>query len=117
VSKKILIIDDYEPNLKLLEKFLNLHGYETCTAKDSVEGFEAIHKESPGLIILDMKLDDAWGSRFFRMLTEVDEFKEIPLIIKSGIAETYVPVEKALAFFISPFNPFDLLEVIKKAIG
>lgn len=117
MAKKILIIDDNERIVGMLAEFLGRHGYETCFATDGAEGFEAVHTESPDLIILDLELRDAWGSRFFRMFTEEEAFKRIPLIVKSGRKDTYIPVEKAVAGFLKPFNLLDLLDVIEKTIG
>ncbi len=88
-----------------------------CSASDGVEGFEAVHKEKPNLIILDLQLADEWGSRFFRMFTEVEEFKKIPLIVKSGRAGTFVATDKAVASFDKPYDPFDILRVVRENIG
>ena len=117
MAKKILIIDDNEKSVGMLAEFLGRHGYETCSASDGAEGFEAVHTEAPDLIILDLQLRNEWGSRFFRMFTEEEAFKKIPLIVKSGRKDTYIPVEKAIAAFLKPFNVLDLLDVIQKTIG
>jgi len=117
MAKKILIIDNNMKIAGMLAEFLGRHGYDTCSASDGVEGFEAVHKEEPDLIILDLQLADEWGSRFFRMFTEVEEFKKIPLIVKSGRRETYIPVARAVASFLKPFNLLELLDVINKTIG
>ena len=117
MAKKILIIDDNEKIVGMLAEFLGRHGYDTCCASDGVEGFEMVHKEAPDLIILDLQLRDGWGSRFFRMFTEEEGFKHVPLIVKSGRQDTYIPVEKAVAAFVKPFNVLELLDVVEKTIG
>lgn len=116
MAKKILIIDDNEKIVGKLTGFLSRHGYDTCSACDGVEGFEAVHREEPDLIILDLQLRDGWGSRFFRMFTEIEAFKRIPLIVKSGRKDTYIPTERAVAAFLKPFNLLELLEVIDKTL-
>jgi DNA-binding response OmpR family regulator len=117
MSKKVLIIDDNPRVIEILTEFLSRHGYDTCSASDGAEGFEAVHKEEPDLIILDLQLRDEWGARFFRMFTEVEAFKQIPLIVKSGREDTYIPLERAVAAFLKPFNLLELLDVINKTIG
>lgn len=117
MGKKILILDDNERVAGMISQVLGRHGYDTCLAFDGAEGFEAVHREKPDLIILELQFCGPWGSRFFRMLTEVDAFKRIPLIVKSRGGDTYIPMERATASFLKPFNLLELLDVIDKNIG
>jgi len=117
LGKKILIIDDEQKTADKLKRLLVVNGYEVFWADDWAEGFEAVYRKKPDLIILDTRFPDGWGSRFFRMFTEVEELKKIPLIIKRGNLQSYIAEKKAVASFIIPYNPLELIDTVKKTIG
>jgi len=117
MGKKILIIDDNHDTASKLKRFLDGNGYEAFAAEDWSEGFEAAYRKKPDLIILDTQFADEWGSRFFRMFTEVKEFKKTPLIVKKGKSQNHIPGEKAVASFTKPYDLFGLLEAVKNILG
>ena len=117
MGKKILIIDDNHDIAVKLQRFLDSNGYVTYVAEDWSEGFEAAYRKKPDLIILDTQFADEWGSRFFRMFTEVEEFKKIPLIIKKGKSQSHLPGKKAVVSFTKPYDISSLLQAVKDAIG
>ena len=117
MGKRILIIDDNQDIASKLKQFLDGNGYEAFVAEDWAEGFEAAYRKKPDLIILDTQFADDWGSRFFRMFTEVEEFKKTPLIVKRGKSQSHIPKKKAVALFTKPYDLFRLLEAVKNTIG
>ena len=117
MKNKILIIDDNHDIADKLKRFLGENGYEAFVTADWAEGFETVYRNKPDLIILDMQFADEWGSRFFRMFTEVEEFKKTPLIIKTGKSRTHIPEKKAVASFTKPYDLFRLLETVDSNLG
>jgi DNA-binding response OmpR family regulator len=117
LGKKILIIDDTPPIAGKLKRFLELWDYEVFLSEDWADAFESVHRKKPDLIILNTQFADVYGTRYFRMLTEVEEFVKIPLIIKRAASQAYIPEEKAIASFVRAYNPLELLDVVKKTIG
>lgn len=116
MGKKILIIDDAPAIAGKLKRFLELSGYEVFFKEDWAEAFEAVHRERPDLIILNTQFADVYGTRFFRMLTEVEELVKIPLIIKRAASQTYIPEERAVASFVDSYKPLELLKVVRKLL-
>ncbi len=117
MSKKILVIDDEPHVVKYLTIFLQDSGYETCSAADGEEAFEVLKKEKPDLVTLDLQMPNETGTRFYRNLIKSKEFKDIPVIVISGIPGRHLAVSKPVAVFEKPIDREALLETIRKTIG
>ena len=116
MAKKILIIEDDPIVARYLDRLFTDNGYETCTATSSMEGLEVVKEEKPDLISLDLMMPGEWGPRFYRKLRKDEEFKDIPVIVVSGIDGDHA-IRDAVAFVHKPFDPDKLIEIVKNAIG
>ncbi|MDF1591547.1 MAG: response regulator [Desulfobacterales bacterium] len=117
MAKKILIVDD-DPNIvTYLEDIFTDNGYETCVAADGSEAMTVVKKEKPDLITLDLEMPEEWGPRFYRKLTKEEEFKNIPVIVISGLTGSKYAIQKAIASIHKPFDRDQLLKIVKEAIG
>lgn len=116
MPKKILIIDDDPVIVKYLQAVFSDNGYLTCTASSSMEGLEAVRKEMPDLITLDLEMPGEWGPRFYRKLRKEPDLKDIPVIVISGIDGDHA-VKGAVAFVSKPFDPEKIIGIVKNTIG
>lgn len=117
MAKKILVVDD-DPNVVYyLVGFFNDNGYETCSAANAPEAFEVLQKEKPDLITLDIDMPEVTGPQFYRKYTQMDDLKDIPVIVISGMAKPHLAVKKAVAVVEKPFERNELLKIVKGAIG
>lgn len=117
MAKKILIVDD-DPNIiAYLEEIFSDNGYETCSAPDGSKALEIVKREKPDLITLDLEMPQEWGPRFYRRLTKEEEFKNIPIIVISGLTGSKYAIQKAIASIQKPFERDELLKIVKNAIG
>ena len=73
MKKKILIADDNPDNVELLRKRLNTQGYETAAAFDGEEALQAMAKESPDLLILDVMMPKMDGYEVLQRLKQDEE--------------------------------------------
>ena len=113
----ILVVDD-DPNVVYyLVGFFHDNGYETCSAVNAPEAFEVLQKEKPDLITLDIDMPEVTGPQFYRKYTQMDDLKDIPVIVISGMAKPHLAVKKALAVVEKPFERNELLKIVKGAIG
>jgi CheY-like chemotaxis protein len=64
----ILVVDDYEENLKLIRLILTQGGYEVRTAGDAEQAVEALRKLRPALILMDTQLPGMDGLELTRRL-------------------------------------------------
>ncbi len=117
MPKKILVVDDEPHIVKYLTVFLKDCGYETCSASDGEEALEVLRREKPDLITLDLQMPNETGTRFYRNMTKDKEFKNLPVIVISGIPGRHLAVSKPIAVFEKPIDRDALLDSIKKAIG
>ena len=79
---KILIVDDEKNVRKLYSEELGAEGYETVAAATIAEALDAVEKEAPDLIILDIKLEDESGIDC--LMEIVEHYKNLPVIINSA---------------------------------
>ena len=117
MSKKILVVDDEDHVVKYLTIFLQDYGYDTCSASNGEEATEVLHREKPDLVTLDLQMPNETGTRFYRNMTKDKEFKDVPVIVISGIPGRHLAVSKPVAVFEKPVDRNALLDAIKKTIG
>jgi CheY-like chemotaxis protein len=58
-----------------------------------------------------------WGPRFYRRLTKHKEFKDIPVLVISGLSGRDLSIGKAVGYFAKPFDPNKVLETVRGEIG
>ena len=133
MPKKILIIDDDPDVILFLETILTDNGYETYQANNGQEGLDILKETRPDLILLDLMMPVKSGLGFFRDIKRTDEFKDIPVIMVTGVAgETGIDLEQFFkrgvkqregmelrpdGYIEKPIDPDRLIEMIKEIIG
>jgi DNA-binding NtrC family response regulator len=117
MAKKILIVDDDPTFVDYLTDFFKDNGYETCSASDAAGGFEVLRKEKPDLITLDLDMPEVAGPLFYIKYSKMDAFKDIPVIVISGMHAPHRAIKKAVASLNKPVDRNDLLQVVKSTIG
>lgn len=110
---KILVVDD-EPDLAALMQFhLVRAGYEVTTAGNGWEAIDAVRRDPPALILLDLMLPDLDGFGVCEILRRDPLTATIPLIIVSAWASSdsrHLGLELgALDYLTKPFSPRDLM--------
>lgn len=78
---RILVVDDEPGIVRALQASLEANGFETLTATDGSEALEAIDKELPDLLILDIIMPKMDG---FEVCRRVRQLSEIPIIMLSA---------------------------------
>ncbi len=112
MKKKILVIDDELSIRMLLENFLS-KTYEVITKNDGMEGVHWLESGNmPDLIVADIQMPNMDGYDFIRNIRASGFFKEIPLIMLSGIESSQEKVKclklGANDYMVKPFNPEEL---------
>jgi CheY-like chemotaxis protein len=71
------------------------------------------------LITLDIDMPEVTGPQFYRKFTKMDDLKDIPVIVISGLAKPHLAVKKAVAVVEKPFDREQLLllKIVKDTIG
>ena len=121
MKKKILIVED-EPNISKLVKFIiEKHGFEVLQAFVGIEGIELAKKEKPHLIVLDVMMPNMDGFEVAENLTQMDETKDIPILMLSSAAQYKDKVKGiesgAIDYITKPFDKDELISKIKEYIS
>lgn len=81
-QQHILVVDDYEPEARLLRRLLETRPrYKVFEAHSGASALEIAEKFAPDLILLDLMLPDIDGERLLAMLRMRDETRDTPVII------------------------------------
>lgn len=87
-KNKILLIDDDVDFLASTRVFLESKKYKVETAINSKIGLEVLKLFHPDLIILDIMMEtNLEGFNFLNELKADESFKEIPIIMSTGMAK------------------------------
>lgn len=79
-SAVILVADDNESNRELLSVFLTCSGYKVIEASNGVEAIKLATTEPPDLIIMDLSMPVMDGFGAVRILRNVPEVCEVPIV-------------------------------------
>ncbi|HEU64837.1 MAG: Phosphate regulon transcriptional regulatory protein PhoB [Candidatus Anoxychlamydiales bacterium] len=82
-KKRILLIEDEENSAALIKLQAENLDYQLHVEVDGINGFRAIEREKPDLVILDIWLPGQNGFDIVRKIKNSSELKRIPLIILS----------------------------------
>jgi CheY-like chemotaxis protein len=118
---RILIIEDNEFNLKFVRTLLKLEHYEVIETEDAEMGILKARNTSPDLILMDIQLPGMDGLEATRRIKEDPKLREIPVIALTAYAMDSDRTEALAAgcddYLAKPFEPVQLLEIVKKHIG
>lgn len=118
-TKKILIADD-DPNFVLMAKSrLEANHYEVATALTGLETIKLATDWKPDLVLLDMIMPAMEGYDVCKKLKAEEATRQIPIIILTASTKKETQIKclqaGALVVILKPFNPLELLALIKKA--
>ena len=84
--KRILIVEDNQPCLRLLNDVLKVHGYEILKTTKGLEAINLARDCRPDLILMDIRLPDISGLEATRLLKQDHQTKCIPIIAVTAFA-------------------------------
>lgn len=117
-QKKVLIIEDYPATTEMMANILKTEGIDIVTAVDGTSGLAKAGSAQPDLILLDIMMPEMSGFEVAEKLRADAKTAKIPIIIVSVRAsEDNVKKGKDLGaqeYIPKPFDPFKLIEVVKK---
>jgi len=116
-KKKILVVDDERDVVEFLTDLLKDNGYEVSQAYDGAEAMDLISQEKPDLILLDLEMPKETGTGLYRKLHNKKEYKDIPVVVISGLAGNYLAVGKSVPVIDKPPDQQEVLQQVAKALG
>jgi len=121
MTKKVLIADD-EPNIVIsLEFLMKREGWQVFVARDGHEALEAIRRERPDLVLLDVMMPGRWGFEVCQALRADEILKDtIVLMLTAKGRETDVAKGLALgadAYMTKPFSTKELVQKVRELLA
>jgi two-component system, OmpR family, alkaline phosphatase synthesis response regulator PhoP len=117
---KILIVEDMESVVVLLRSLLEREGFQVTTAQDGLEALEAVRRDKPDLVLLDLILPGLDGLEVCRRIRHDPVTAHLPIIILSGKEEEtdkVIGLEIGADDYITkPFQANELIARVKSRL-
>lgn len=85
MTARVLVVDDLEPNVKLLEAKLRAEYFDVIGAFSGEEAIERAKKEQPDIILLDVMMPGMDGFEACRILKSTPETAHIPVVMVTAL--------------------------------
>jgi DNA-binding response OmpR family regulator len=120
--KRVICIEDDPGIIDLVKMILTRKGFKVIGAVGGRDGLEAIERERPDLVLLDLMMPDVDGWEVYHQMKASETMRKIPVIVITAKAQS---IDKVLALHIAkvddyltkPFGPQELLDSIDKALA
>lgn len=121
MSKKVLIVEDNELNMKLFHDLLDSQGYETLQTREGLSALALAREHHPDLILMDIQLPEISGLEVTKWLKEDEELSHIPVIAVTAFAmkgdEERIRQGGCEAYISKPISVMHFLDVIRLHLG
>jgi len=113
----ILIIDDDKELTELLDEFLSEHKYKTLIFHNPLKAIDALSKQTPDMVLLDIMMPEMDGFQVLRKIRETMDLPVIMLTAKGEVADKVVGLELGADDYLAkPFEPRELLARIQSIL-
>ena len=121
MSKKVLIVEDNELNMKLFNDLLEAHGYATVQTRNGMDALDLVRAHRPDLILMDIQLPEVSGLQVTQWIKDDPELRHIPVIAITAFAmkgdEEKIRQGGCEAYLSKPISVVKFLETLRNFIG
>ncbi|HSW52689.1 MAG TPA: response regulator, partial [Sulfuricaulis sp.] len=114
----ILTVDDTASMRQMISFTLNSVGHEVIQACDGKEALQLLQGKKIDLVIADVNMPNMDGITLVKTLREQADYKFIPILMLTTESQESKrqqgKVAGATGWIVKPFNPEQLLNVVKK---
>ena len=120
MNEKILITDD-EPNILIsLEYLMKREGYQVSVARDGQEAIDAVARDKPRLVLLDVMMPKKTGFEVCQALRADEANRDIRILLLTAKGRE-TDVAKGLgmgadAYMMKPFSTRELTEKVRQML-
>jgi len=121
MSKTVLIADDEKNILISLEFLMKREGYNVVVAHDGQEAVDAVFREHPDLVLLDVMMPKKTGLDVCQEVRANSNFKDMIIIMLTAKGRD-TDIAKGMAmgandYVIKPFSTRELAEKVRNMLG
>jgi two-component system, cell cycle response regulator DivK len=121
VTKKVLIVEDNELNLKLFTDLLRAHHYHVEPVRDGRNAIEKTREFGPDLVIMDIQMPHVSGLDLIEKMQADAGLKQIPVLAVTAYAgkgdEERIMGAGARAYLSKPVPVMQFLAGVRDIIG
>jgi two-component system, cell cycle response regulator DivK len=121
MTKKVLIVEDNELNMKLFNDLLEANGIATVKTMNGLDAIELTREHMPDLILMDIQLPEVSGLDVIKWIKSDDSLKHIPIIAVTAFAmkgdEERIREGGCEAYLSKPISVAKFLETVKNYLG
>lgn len=118
--KTIMTVDDSATVRQMAGLVLRGAGYEVIEAIDGVDALSKLTGQELNLILTDLNMPNMDGLELTRRVRTLPNYKYVPVVLLTTESQPEKKQEGkaagATAWIVKPFNPDQLLAVVKKVI-
>src|SRR6188472_2684157 len=117
MPQRILIVDD-EPNIvATVSPLLRARGYDVYSATSGRAGLEAVDRDKPDLVVLDLGLPDVDGIDVCRTMRQVSNVPIVVLSARGAEGDKVAALDAGADDYVTkPFGPEELLARIRATL-
>jgi DNA-binding response OmpR family regulator len=118
-SLRMLIVDDELGISESLKDYFELENYQVQTASSGNKALEILNNQNFDVVISDVRMPDGDGRFLLKSIRKMGPKKPI-VIMMSGFSDLSIDEvlkEGGTALLSKPFQPHELLEIVKQVTG
>lgn len=122
--RTILVVDDDPDAREFFVTVLEDNGFSTVSARDGNEAMDRLGEGKPDLVTLDITMPEKSGVGVYRGIKEDDQYKDIPVIIITGVSDDFKQfistrrhVPPPEGYLSKPVEPQDLLAKVRELLS
>jgi len=117
----ILIVDDTASMRQMISFTLHSVGHEVIQASDGQEALKVLEGKKVDLVIADINMPNMDGITLLKSLRALADYKFTPILMLTTESQDAKrqqgKIAGATGWIVKPFNPEQLLTVVKKVLG
>lgn len=118
--KTVLVIDDNPILLRSMNGILSSH-YDVMLANSGTKAMTMIGQQVPDVVFLDCEMPVCDGKMTYKMLKDLDEMKDVPIIFLTGVNDaSYIQDALKLqpaGYLLKPASKDRIYETLKRVLG
>ena len=115
---KILVVDDEQSIRNMMRMTLQADGHDVVTAEDGPSAIEAYKKESPEVVLLDVRMPGMDGVEVLRRIKKMDKDSEVVIVTGHGDMDMAIQClrQDASNFLAKPVSDDLLAHALKRSL-